>query len=219
MKQKIEFEVSGLTGIAHTDTGPKRIFTWIVTCKECSQMLGTADTPDTAQTLIDNHTKAAHQPAKTNMTPGPKKQKPQTTDCPIQEERIVETGEHHGYQWVIAKAPLYGLNGYIRLPETQPNHPWETKEDLCDTEGYLWGEVTFNHGRWYGFDNMHSWNHWQEEYVWEKTPGIIKLARNAYYREPKNWDTLNTTRQQVMQMIEQANAEYTQQTTTGTYTI
>lgn len=141
------------------------------------------------------------------------------TDFPLGKEIIVETGEHLGYQWVIAKAPLYGFNGYIRLPETQPNHPWENKEYLCDTEGHPWGEVTYQEGRWYGFDNMHSWNHWDEKYVWDKNPKTIERARNAYGSEPKRWDTLNTTRQQVRHMIEQAHEEYTQQSTTGTYTI
>lgn len=69
MKQKIEFKVSGLTGIAHTDTGPKRIFTWIVTCKECSQMLGTADTPESAQTLAANHAQTVHPTKGTQENP------------------------------------------------------------------------------------------------------------------------------------------------------
>lgn len=144
---------------------------------------------------------------------------PSLTDCPLQTEAIVESGEHLGYQWAIAKALAYGLNGYIRIPDDQTNHPWEDKEWICDTDEHPWGEVTYQRGRWYGFDNLHSWNHWTEEYVWNKTPSIIEAANNAYNGEPKRWDNLNTTRQQVRHMIEQAHEEYTQQAITGTYTI
>lgn len=48
------------------------------------------------------------------------------TDCPLEPEAIVECGEHLGYQWAIAKAPSYGLNGYIRLPDHQQSHPCKT---------------------------------------------------------------------------------------------
>lgn len=140
-------------------------------------------------------------------------------DCTLKADTIVETGEHLGYQWVIAKTPTYGLNGYIRIPDHQTNHPWEYEEHICDTDEHPWGEVTYQRGRWYGFDNLNSWNHWDEEYVWLKTPTFLEIARNAYDGEPKRWDTLNTTRQQVRHMIEQAHEEYTQQTVTGTYTI
>lgn len=140
-------------------------------------------------------------------------------DCTLSAESIVEFGEHLGYQWVIAKAPTYGLNGYIRIPEHQTNHPWEDEEQILDTNEHPWGEVTYKRGRWQGFDNCHPWNHWDEEYVWVKTPVLLKVARNDYGGEPKRWDTLNTTRQQVRHMIEQAHEAYNQQTITGTYTI
>ncbi|MBF0809400.1 hypothetical protein E4U03_12415 [Rothia nasimurium] len=145
---------------------------------------------------------------------------PTLADCPFGPQEIVETGKHLDYQWVIAKAPRYGLNGYIRIPDHQQCHPWqETTDYIFDTEFHPWGEVTYQQGNWYGFDNHHSWNHWDEEYVWNKSPSSIESAKNAYDGEPKRWDNLDTTRQQVRHMIEQAHEEYTQQAITGTYTI
>lgn len=60
MMQELEFKVSRIVDIVYTDTGPKKIFAWLVTCKECSQMIGAADTPESAQILAASHAQAVH---------------------------------------------------------------------------------------------------------------------------------------------------------------
>lgn len=81
----------------------------------------------------------------------------------------VATGEYEGYIWVTAKAPVYGFNGYVRIPDDElANHPWAKEEYIYepDDSNLYWSEVTYQSGNWFGFDTLHSFNYWSEEYIW-----------------------------------------------------
>jgi hypothetical protein len=80
-------------------------------------------------------------------------------DFPINTE-VLANGEHEGFPWVAARAPLYGaVNGYVRLPD---NHPWLHTEEYIENS-IPWGELTYNRGNWIGFDSLHSGQHWPEQ--------------------------------------------------------
>jgi len=82
-------------------------------------------------------------------------------DFPIKTE-IVASGEHEGYPWVAARAPIYGaVNGYVRLPD---GHPWLDIDPLYMIENSIpWGEITFGKGNWIGFDSLHFGQYWPSE--------------------------------------------------------
>lgn len=79
-------------------------------------------------------------------------------DFPIKTE-IVASGEHGGYPWVAARAPLFGaVNGYCRLPD---DHPWLAFAESWEIANTVpWGEITYRAGNWVGFDTLHAGQAW-----------------------------------------------------------
>lgn len=77
---------------------------------------------------------------------------------PLKSE-IVAQGVEDGYEWVAARAPLYGaVNGYVRV---ERNHPWHDYEDLWDIPNNVpWGEITYGQNNWFGFDTLHFGQRW-----------------------------------------------------------
>ena len=82
---------------------------------------------------------------------------------------LVASGTHRGVEWHTHKAPFYGVNGYMRIPE---GHPWRdlTYAEInrrvreSDTERFDGGawELTFKNGAWIGFDTQHAWDSWPD---------------------------------------------------------
>ncbi|MEX3609754.1 hypothetical protein VVR12_01740 [Rothia sp. LK2588] len=142
-------------------------------------------------------------------------------DYPLNKDDVLETGEINGYIWVTAKAPFYGINGYIRIPDAHTNHPWQEEGDyICDQDSFdddaecwEWGEETFHDGRWHGFGTQHFNDAWPAAYVWE---GELPLA-SKYPRD--KWRTPESVVRQVQQMARHADHTYQQLVTTGNYTI
>lgn len=109
------------------------------------------------------------------------------TKFPLDVE-IVARGVEDGYEWVAARAPMYGaVNGYVYAPNP---HPWAEREDLWDIPNNVpWGEITFHRDDWYGFDTLHAGQYWEggPPHFWdgelmteEKVIGYCKqLARDA----------------------------------------
>lgn len=87
-------------------------------------------------------------------------------DFPLRSE-VVASGNHEGFPWVAARAPLYGaVNGYVRLPD---GHPWLEVENGYDIENNIpWGEITYQQGNWIGFDSLHSGQHWPSDDLYNR---------------------------------------------------
>lgn len=102
-------------------------------------------------------------------------------DFPIKND-VATTGTYGDYIWIVAKAPAYGYNGYVRIPDDEiGNHPWAVNNDyIFEPEGsdLCWSEVTYDCGNWFGFDTLHSFNYWPTEYIWadNKKPFIKTIA-------------------------------------------
>ena len=82
---------------------------------------------------------------------------------------IVAAGFHRGIEWHTHKSHLYGVNGYMQIPE---GHPWsdlsyqeidaeEGVKDEPEVDGGAW-ELTFKNGAWIGFDTQHAWDSWPD---------------------------------------------------------
>ena len=88
-------------------------------------------------------------------------------DCPLNPAGVVEYGSYMGVDWVIAKSPIVGLNGYIRIPE---GHPWQGQgyEQISPASEGMFGGLTYSsgNGRWFGFDTAHANDNWPSEYHW-----------------------------------------------------
>lgn len=89
---------------------------------------------------------------------------------PLNPSEVVEYGSYMGVDWVIAKSPIVGFNGYVRVPV---GHQWAGKSfSGVDASGavssaYLYGGLTFSDGgRWFGFDTSHANDDWPAEFHW-----------------------------------------------------
>ena len=82
----------------------------------------------------------------------------------------VATGTHRGVEWQTHKAPRYGVNGYMRIPE---GHPWygltyeEINRIVSESNASRFdggaGELTYLAiGGWIGFDTLHACDSWPE---------------------------------------------------------
>lgn len=140
-------------------------------------------------------------------------------DYPLDKERVLETGEtEHGYIWVTAKAPLYGVNGYVRIPDEIKNHPWQ-EEELFDVYGDAWGGETFREGRWHGFDTQHFNDAWDEEYIWAYPKEKYRKMASCYGSREALWHTPESVAQMAQAMAEQAHADYQIKAANGTFEI
>lgn len=73
---------------------------------------------------------------------------------------VVAQGEVDGIEWLALRAPCYGaVNGYVRVPD---GHPWYALNDggYGMDMGVPFGECTWQGGNWFGFDTLHSGQHW-----------------------------------------------------------
>ena len=88
-------------------------------------------------------------------------------DCPLDPAGVVEYGSYMGIDWVIAKAPIVGLNGYVRIPD---GHPWQGLgyQQITPASERMFGGLTYSsgNGRWFGFDTSHANDDWPSEYHW-----------------------------------------------------
>ena len=71
----------------------------------------------------------------------------------------LEAGEHHGIQWAVAAAPIYGaINGYVRIPK---GHPWSGLDyDDVEPRPDVHGGLTYGKDGWFGFDTLHAGDLW-----------------------------------------------------------
>ena len=79
----------------------------------------------------------------------------------------VASGTHRGVEWQTHKAPRYGVNGYMRIPEGRPWYDLTYGEinQLVWTEHLDGGagELTYLAiGGWIGFDTLHACDSWPE---------------------------------------------------------
>jgi hypothetical protein len=80
----------------------------------------------------------------------------------------LKTWVAHGLRCAIVRAPLYGaINGYVQAADDIPEG---VAEQLS-----VHGGVTYEHGRWVGFDTLHGGDIWPGEL--ERTEGGIPWSR------------------------------------------
>ena len=140
-------------------------------------------------------------------------------DYPLDKERVLETGEtKHGYIWVTAKAPGYGVNGYVRIPDEIKNHPWQETE-LFDVYGDAWGGETFRKGRWHGFDTHHYNDAWDDEYIWDEPKETFRKMASGFLADNARWHTPEGVKNMTKAMAEQAHTDYQFEAIKGTFEI
>lgn len=88
-------------------------------------------------------------------------------------DRVIDRGIYddgkNQIEWMVAEAPFFGVNGYVRIPTY---HPWhdlsydkihEMHEDL-----EVHGGLTFADYGWIGFDTAHAFDVWTGPYAPDK---------------------------------------------------
>lgn len=124
---------------------------------------------------------------------------------------IYKRGMHDGYQWVVTKTPELGThNGYVCVPE---DHPWMLLGDDYDriVNNVPFGEITFHHGRWFGFDTMHAGQYWpaQIEYYNSISPGMGDHFKKTWNGLPAFEMTVEHVLTWVLQLCIDARDAYT----------
>lgn len=91
----------------------------------------------------------------------------------------IESGVHRGIRWAVVAGPILGVNGYVQLPT---GHPWQgLGYDEMPVEVH--GGLTFQSGRWIGFDTAHAGDCWGTEY---DSHGLSD--RLSYVAWARTWD-------------------------------
>lgn len=89
---------------------------------------------------------------------------------PLDPSGIVEYGSYMGVNWVIAKSPIVGFNGYVRVPESHPwagLSCWDVESSGAVSSAGLYSGLTFHDGgRWFGFDTAHASDDWPSAFHW-----------------------------------------------------
>lgn len=82
---------------------------------------------------------------------------------------IVRRGERDGWEWVVARNPMGGCNGYVRVPDRSPMRAYAEPDrylafgwDATGGRLDLPGEITYGRDGWIGFDTMHADDVWRE---------------------------------------------------------
>lgn len=101
---------------------------------------------------------------------------------------LIVVGAGPQIDWCIVRAPMHdAINGYVRLPE---GHPWLDLDLTQDDTGAgprVHGGVTYQAGRWVGFDTLHAFcrdggcrcTYWTQEMVIEETKALAFQASIA----------------------------------------
>lgn len=138
-------------------------------------------------------------------------------------DRAVATGEYDSYIWVTAKAPMYGINGYVRIPDDElANHPWELAHGYIfepDESDIGWCEITFHDGNWFGFDTLHSFNYWPEEYIWAENKKTFMKTMDMLRDERSITMTPECVEHMTQGFAKQASEAYLHTTAVGTHQI
>lgn len=137
-------------------------------------------------------------------------------------DRAVATGEYEDYIWVTAKAPVYGINGYVRIPDDElANHPWAKDEYIYepDDSDLHWAEVTFQNGNWVGFDTIHWFNYWPEEYIWSENKEHWRHCLQMLNTEHATTMTPELVEHMTQGFAKQASEAYLHDAAVGTHEI
>lgn len=130
-------------------------------------------------------------------------------DFPLDGE-VTATGEYNGYIWVTMKAPRYGVNGYVRIPDNKfSNHPWAKSAEIFEPyeSDLRWSEVTYRSGNWFGFDTAHLFNYWPEEYIWSGGKSAWEI-RNCFHDEYSIIMTPERVEHMTLEFAKQASEAY-----------
>ena len=88
----------------------------------------------------------------------------------------IDMGIHNDVVWAISASPAVGVNGYAMVPAE--GHPWSTGWPKDDDGWYVddiidvHGGVTYRQFPWLGFDTVHAWDIWPDEY----NPGGVRMG-------------------------------------------
>lgn len=69
-------------------------------------------------------------------------------------------GVYRGLRWAVVAGPVLGVNGYVQLPS---GHPWQ-RLSYDEMPAEVHGGLTFQSGRWIGFDTAHAGDVWDAEH-------------------------------------------------------
>lgn len=132
---------------------------------------------------------------------------------PFDPAGVLEVGETEGVPWVLAKAPRYGVNGYVCVPE---GHPWVEvgasplgSESIGSGTSRVWGAATFCHGRWFGFDTQHVGDVWSDDFIWDasKREDVhleMSIGLGELWSSAPKYHSMDSVREMVQAMAQDA---------------
>lgn len=111
---------------------------------------------------------------------------------------LIDYGSINGVEWHTHVAPLRGaVNGYFRVPESHPM--WGV--DVFDLDNEYWTcldgqlggarELTYSYPdelpEWFGFDTLHSCDHWPEDSRGQYMPGDVTWSPELVAEATQRW--------------------------------
>lgn len=88
---------------------------------------------------------------------------------------LIREWTHEGVECAMARSPMHGCNGYVRLPAG-------LAIDVDELGGITWGPDA---ARWIGFDTSHGWDAWLDPDVPESR--LDRTLRELGEREGIEW--------------------------------